>query len=248
MNHKEITDHSLQLLVDNQFDIASRDKLLNQIEASPELQQKLKQLTELKELVGSAYIQEKPKRSATVNKTILGPKLFVAIAASLIMTFGITLGWFSHQQYESDRIVVAKIKTPVEKFTPEFSLAPSIQNNRRYMMHFDTLNETRLKNALLETNSIIESYAKSDLPVKIDLLFDQQSVHMFKPEYVSQINRLKSIIAKYKNIQLYACSKSIKLFLNPKEISNDISIFHSDQVVREMIPKRINQGWVYIKA
>lgn len=247
MNNKQITDHSLQLLVDNQLDEISRVKLIKQIDKSPDLQQKLKQLTELKELIGLAYIQELPRRSVTDRKSSFDPSFFVALAASLIMALGLTLGWFAHQQYGPQQIDVAKAETTTETIRQRTPIDLTSENDRKFIMHFDSLNENRLQAALYETSSIIESYANSDLPVKIDLLFDQESVHMFKPQHASQVQHLKALINKHDNIDFYACSKSLRMFLNADEISEDISIFHSDQIVQDMIPERIKQGWVYIK-
>ena len=180
MNNKEITDHSLHLLVDNQLDPASKKSLKKVIAESPELQQKLKHITEVKELVALAYIQENPRVAWTIAKTAESKSsFFAALAASVIMTIGLALGWFAHQQYESEVYVVAKTSAQTETTRPEIPLQINLQNARKYMLHFDSMNDANLQTALLETRSILDSYASSGLPVKFDLLFDLESVNMF---------------------------------------------------------------------
>ena len=173
---------------------------------------------------------------------------FVAMAASFIMVIGLTLGWFAHQQYQSEVYAVAKTEAVSEDIRSQISLQINLQNARKYMLHFDSLNEGRLQSALLETRSILDSYASSGLPIKFDLLFDLESVEIFKPQNTSQINYLKGLIKNYENIQLFACSESIRIFLGDMEMTEDIKLFHTDQVLEQMISERIEQGWVYIKA
>ena len=248
MNNKEITDHSLHLLVDGQLDQASAKRLKKEIETSPELQKKLKKITEIKELISLAYVQEKPEPVTNRKFLMFNPAPVVALAASLIMVVGLTLGWFAHSQYEGPQYVVAQTESRTAVISPEIPLGVNLQSARKYMMHFDSMDEDRFESALIETSSILNSYANSGLPVKVDLLFDQQSVHMFKPQYAGQIQQLKKLINEYENIQFYACSESLRMFLGDLEMPEEIKLFHSDEVVKEMIPQRIEQGWVYIKA
>jgi len=249
MNNDEITDHSLHLLVDNQLDSASKKKIKKEIELSPELQGRLKGITEVKELVALAYIQERPRTALAESKSSIAKgSFYAAFAASVMLVVGLTVGWFAHQQYDSEVYVVANSETRSETLRPQIPLEINLQNARKYMLHFDTLNENKLQSALLETRSILDSYANSGLPIKVDLLFDRESVEIFKPQHLSQITYLKNLITDYENINLFACSESIRLFLGDMKLTDDINLFHTSQVVKEMIPGRIEEGWVYIKA
>ena len=249
MNNKEITDHSLHLLVDNQLDPASKKRLKKEVEACSELQQKLRNINEVKELVALAYIQESPRTSWTEsNAAMTNTSFFVAVAASVMMVIGLTLGWFAHQQYQAEVYVVANTEVRSESIRAQIPLQINLQNARKYMLHFDSMNEIKLQTALLETRSILDSYARSGLPIKVDLLFDLESVKIFKPQNISHINYLKSLVNNYENIQLFACSESIRIFLGDMEMNEDVKLFHTDQVVKKMIAERVEQGWVYIKA
>lgn len=250
MNNKEITDHSLYLLVDGQLDQVSELKLKKEISDSPELQKKLKRIYELKELVGLAYVQELPKHTENNKRiTILNPSFYITLAASLFLALGVTLGWIAHQQYAPYLYAVVNIETLSKKYETVQPSGLSIDKDaRKYMMHFDTLNETRLSKVLIETNSILQSYADSGLPVTVDLLFDQESVYLFKPIHSAELTRLKEFIGEHENIQFYACSESLKMFLGDMDIPDDVKMFHTNRIVKEMIPERMEQGWVYIKA
>ncbi len=38
------------------------------------------------------------------------------------------------------------------------------------------------------------------------------------------------------------------MFLGDIEMPQEMSLFHSNEIVKEMIPERMEQGWVYIKT
>ncbi len=248
MNNSEITDHSLHLLVDGQLDSATKKKLKIQIQKSPELQQKLKNITEIKELIGLAYVQEKPEPMSRNGSSFFTQNSMMGIAASLIMTIGLALGWIAHQQYDNTLYVVAKSEVRPETIRQQIPLEINLQSARKYMLHFDSINEGRFENALIETSSLLNSYARSGLPVMVDLLFDQQAVLLFEPRHTAQIQQLKGLINEFENIQFYACAESLRMFLGDMQMPREINLFHSNEVVREMIPERMEQGWVYIKA
>ncbi len=248
MNHQEITDHSLHLLVDGQLDDATRRQLEQQIKASPELQKKLKNIVEIKELVGLAYVQPQPVERRSARKLFFNQYNLAALAASLIMAIGLILGWTGHELYQQKHIVVANAARTIEPPRQQQSLQMELQHARKYMIHLDSYNPARLQKALLETRSLLDSYAHSGLPVKLDVLFDQQGIEILNKQHTAQIRQIKALVEQYPNLQFYACSKSIKLFLSNDKISSDIRFFHANQVVEELIPKRIEEGWVYIKA
>lgn len=251
MNVENINEHNLHLLVDGQLDAVTLQALQEKIDTSPELQQKLRNIIELKELTSLAYLQEQPALVKTVARpaTINRPS-FAAIAAILILMIGLTFGWMGHQYLQGDKIQVASVTPPSPTFTPDFqqSLQFELQNERKYMMHLDSDNPAKFQKALIETRTLLRSYAESGLPVEFEILLNQRAVTLLKPQHAKEINKIKILIKQYDNIQLYACSKSIKLFLDQEQISPDINLFHADRVVEEMIPERIEQGWVYIKA
>lgn len=248
MNHREITDHSLHLLVDDQLDPLSRKKLLDQVAESPELQQKLKNIHEVRELLALAYIQEKPRGEQSTPENVKPYSWFMgSLAASFVLVVGLTLGWFGHDLLITDPSLQT-VETVAGRMEEAPILPPVELMQRKYMMHFDAMNEPRLQQALVETESIIHSYAQSSLPVKIDLLFDQQAVNFFSADHQLQVQQLGLFVNQHKNVQVYVCSESLQMYLKESEISSDIQQFQTDEVVKDIIPERIKQGWVQLRT
>ena len=249
MNDNEINDHSLYLLVDGQLDKTSKKKLMEKINASPELKQRLARISKVKELISLAYIQELPKSSSVKGKSSISiSSLIVALAASLIMGLGLTLGWIAHHYYDTSDYVVATTDYPAVISRPEIPVDLSPQSVRKYMLHVNFLNEVQLDNALVETSSILNSYAAVGLPVQMELVFNLQAVRIFEPQHISQAQKIKALISRHENLELYACSESLGMILGDYEKPEEMSVFHTDRIVEEMISEKIKQGWIYIKV
>lgn len=249
MNDNDISDHNLYLLVDGQLDRASKKKLMDKIDASPELKQKLAGISKVKELIGLAYMQELPRPSAARGKpATASSSVFVALAACLIMGLGLTLGWISHHYYDSSEHVVAAADNPAVISRPEIPVDLSTQIVRKYMLHVSFLNEAQLDNALVESSSILDSYAATGLPVQMELAFDLQAVRIFEPQHIGQAQKIISLLGRYENLEVYACSESLGRLLGEMEKPEEMSGFHTNRVVQEMVPERIKQGWIYIKV
>lgn len=249
MNDKEIDHHSLYLLIDGQLDTTSKKKLMEKINASPELKQKLADVSKVKELISLAYTQELSRPAPVKDKSSnIFPNLFVALAASLIMGLGVTLGWISHQHYDSLDPVLVTTNNPAEISRSAIPVDASTRNARKFIIHVNFLNETQLESAIVETSSILNSYASVGLPVQMELAFNLQAVRIFEPQHISQAQKVKKLIDGHENLKLYACSESLDSILGDFEKPEVMSVFHTDRIVQEMIDERINQGWIYIKV
>jgi intracellular sulfur oxidation DsrE/DsrF family protein len=249
MNDYGIDDHSLYLLVDGQLDTTSQRRLMEKINASPELKRKLADVSKVKELISLAYTQETSRPAPVKDRSSnIFPSLFVAMAASLIMGFGVTLGWITHQHYDSlDPVIVTTIN-PAVNSRPAIPVDASTQNIRKFIIHVNFLDESQLESAIVETSSILHSYASVGLPVQMELAFNLQAVRIFEPQHISQAQKVKKLIDGYENLKLYACSESLDKILGDFKKPEVMSVFHTDRIVREMIDERINQGWIYIKV
>ena len=249
MKDSDISDHNLYLLVDGQLDAISKKRLMKKIHASADLEERLAGISKVKELISLAYVQEihrpAPVRAKTAN---FSSSLLVAMAASLIIGFGLTLGWITHQQHDFLNPVL--VSTNNSEATPgaENYIPASTRDVRKFILHVSFLDEAQLENAITETSSILNSYASVGLPVKMELAFNLQAVRIFEPQHIDQAQKVKALISRHQNLQLYACSESLDRFLDDLEKPEEMSAFHTDRIVEEMITERIRQGWIYIKV
>ena len=69
MNNNDTHEHNLYLLVDGQLDEASKKKLMDKVNTSPQLKQKLADISKVKELVSLAYAQETSRPVSSHGKS-----------------------------------------------------------------------------------------------------------------------------------------------------------------------------------
>jgi intracellular sulfur oxidation DsrE/DsrF family protein len=249
MNNNDTHEHNLYLLVDGQLDAASKKKLMDKVNTSPQLKQKLADISKVKELVSLAYAQETPRPVSSHSKSPSpNSSLLVALAASLIMGLGVMMGWMTHQHYSVAVPLLANADPAHAVSRPAIPQQASIQNVRKFIIHVDFLNEGQLDSAMVETTSILNSYASVGMPVQMELAFNLQAVRMFESQNIGQAQKVKALASRYENLKLYACSESLDKFMGDFEMPADMSVFHADRIVEEMIPERIDQGWIYIKV
>jgi intracellular sulfur oxidation DsrE/DsrF family protein len=254
MNNNENNEHNLYLLIDGQLDAASKKKLMDKINASPQLKQKLADISKVKELVSLAYAQETSRPVSSHSKPSHSrssppySSLLVAVAASLIMGLGVMMGWMTHQHYSVAIPLLANADPAHAVSRPTIPQQASIQNVRKFIIHVNFLNEAQLDSAMAETTSILNSYASVGIPVQMEMAFNLQAVRIFEPQNIGQAQKVKALASRYENLKLYACSESLDMFMGDFEMPEDMSVFHVDRIVEEMIPERIDQGWIYIKV
>jgi intracellular sulfur oxidation DsrE/DsrF family protein len=249
MNNNDTHEHNLYLLVDGQLDEASKKKLMDKVNTSPQLKQKLADISKVKELVSLAYAQETSRPVSSHGKSPSPySSLFVAVAASLIMGLGVMMGWMTHQH--SDAAVPVLVNASPSEAGSRAAMPQDTINwkVRKYIVHVNFLNEAQLDSAIAETTSILNSYASVGIPVQMELAFNLQAVRIFESQNIGQAQKVKALASRYENLKLYACSESLDMFLGDFEMPADMSAFHADRIVEEMIPERIDQGWIYIKV
>ena len=256
MRDLQLTEQSLHLLLDGELDSMSSKLLLQKMESDPELSAQYKRLQEIKEMMTFAYCQEKLPDQTTTVKSIAPRKKKIwqnqwvsGLAASLFLSIGLSTGWIAHEMYQQNNPVVVNTVSTQTTAVPQLSnVIAELEEPRKYMIHMSAFDNKSATKTLLETEAILASYAKSRLPVKLDVLVNQQGVQLFDARNLDQLQRIRNLINTHDNINFYACSKSMMLFMQGVKVPDDFSRIHSDRIVEEIIPERINQGWVYLKV
>ena len=115
----QISDAELHAYLDNQLDENEKSHILNVINANPELQQRLSELRQLRDMYQHAYDQVPRRRIKVLPHDRLRPnsKMF-AIAASILVIVGALLGWISHMeliQYETAQTEDVAMLQPQEQ-------------------------------------------------------------------------------------------------------------------------------------
>ncbi|MCW8964042.1 MAG: hypothetical protein OQL16_09610 [Gammaproteobacteria bacterium] len=223
---KETSREMLHALADNQLDAEDVPHLLEDIEASPELQAELCDIRRVKGLVKHAYPLEQSSRPG-----LSGGWFHTAgkVAAMLLLAVGsFSLGWYnstindgvSHQtasiQAEPDKSIIFIGYSDKERFQKTLVKAEELLRNK--------------------TNPQAEVYVVASAG-GIDLMRTNVSPHQ---------RQIRKMLEQHDALHFVACNNTIYRYKQegkPVNLIQDVEVAPS---AVEFVAKRINKGWNYI--
>jgi intracellular sulfur oxidation DsrE/DsrF family protein len=120
----------------------------------------------------------------------------------------------------------------------------------RYVLNLSTSDYGAVKTALDDADNLIASYKRSHTPLKIDIIADHTGIDVLRMDVSPYRARIEKLLKDNRNvISLFACAQSLSK-AKDKEGHSLIMLpgTHVDKRANELIPKRLDEGWVYIKA
>ena len=230
-----ISEEQLNAFVDGELESEERSCLFSEAERSPELNQRLCQQRNLKELVQHAYEDvPEPKRPLSGRRTrtsIIG----MALAASLLLFVGVTAGLFMRGYLD---------RAPLPGGYAAANNPQAVAAMENYILHVISGEPKQMKLALQKAEELLAT-AKPGKPRKVEVVANEQGLDLLRSDvtpFTAEISALAS-----ENVIFYACSKAImrleekgiEVQLVPEAIAGFTAL---DRVVI-----RMKDGWQYIK-
>ncbi len=240
----EITEEKLNLFIDKQLDNEEMDAIHQALLENKDLRERVCQLKAVRELVAYAYSEVPASRYQYSHKKSPYSIYARAIAATVLLIAGVLLGWSTYQFSPNAVNTVSAENT--FKYVANRVAVDDVQ--RKIVLHIDS-GDLRVMNAALnEVDYLLASYNKAKHPMKLDIVTNKAGINLLRANVSPYIDRLQKMSDDYK-VSFFACQQSItkamkkegvEIILMPGVISN--------KTAKELIPKRIENGWVYIKA
>ena len=116
-------------------------------------------------------------------------------------------------------------------------------------MHIDSSDLQVVNAALNEADQLLTTYRKANTPIELDIVTNKTGINILRPGMSPYISRIKELIDNNDEVAIYACNRSIAKALKKEGV--EIVLMPEvtkDKSARELIPQRLEKGWVYIKA
>jgi intracellular sulfur oxidation DsrE/DsrF family protein/uncharacterized protein (DUF697 family) len=244
MTLSDFSDDNLNLFIDEQLDSDEMNKIRQAVLDDKELRERVCQLKAVRELVGYAYsdvpaskYEEQPRKQSS---SIIGS----AIAASVTLVVGVFLGWETyHYSPQSTNEVSAE-----NTFQYVANHVAVDHSNRKIILHIDSGDLQVVNAALNEADHLLATYKKANLPMKLDVITNKGGINMLRPSVSPYVERIRRLIED-DAVSFYACERSIAKAHKREGV--EIKLLPgvtTDKSARDMIPDRLEKGWVYIKA
>ena len=244
MNIKDITEDKLNLFIDQQLDSDEMNEIHEAILDDKELREQVCQLKAVRELVGYAYSEVPASRFENSNQKRTASMVGSAVAASLTLVVGVVLGWSTYQ-YSPNAIQAISAENTFQYVANHVNVE---HGKRKIVLHIDSSDLQVVNAALNEADQLLATYRKANTPMELDIITNKSGINILRPGISPYINRIQNLINS-DEVAIYACNRSIAKALKKEGV--EIVLMQGvtkDKSARELIPQRLEKGWVYIKA
>ncbi len=244
MNSKDITEDRLNLFIDEQLDSDEMDEIREILLEDKELREQVCQLKAVRELIGYAYSEVPPSRFENPHQKRFSSMAGRAVAASVMLVVGVVLGWSTYE-YSPNAIQAISAQNTFQYVANHVQVE---HGQRKIVLHIDSSDLQVVNAALNEADQLLATYRKTNTPMKLDIVTNKTGINILRPDMSPYITRIQKLIND-DDVAVYACNRSITKALKKEGI--EIVLMPGvtkDKSARELIPQRLEKGWVYIKA
>lgn len=244
MKINDITEDKLNLFIDNQLDNDEMNDIREALLDDKDLRERVCQLKAVRELIGYAYseVPGSPQEDRQLRRS--GSLFAKAIAASVTLVVGVLLGWTTYE-YSPNAIQAISAENTFQYVANQVSVE---HGKRKIMLHIDTSDLQVVNAALNEADQLLATYRKANTPMELDIITNKNGIDILRPGMSPYIARIQDLLDN-DEVAIYACDRSIAKALKKEGV--EIVLMPGvakDKSAKDLIPERLKNGWVYIKA
>ncbi len=243
INNHTVSDELLNSFVDNELAADEKSELFDSIDRDEALKARVCELRGLKEMVQHAYRQPATGRTVNLPKRHDWSRYAQTLAASLLLLLlGGVSGW------------AVSAKHDATKYHKILSLLQIIQNNDiqkepgKIIVQVSDANPLRLKTALDETESLLQSYLQANQKLKIEIIANGGGLDLLRSDVTPYKARIGMMQAKYPNLDVVGCSQSINALLKKGVAVQLLPNIRTASSALDEINMRLQQGWDYVRV
>jgi len=244
MNIKDFSEDKLNLFIDEQLDTDEMNEIREALLDNKDLREQVCQLKAVRELVGYAYSEVPPSRHDSPVKNGSTSMLGRAIAASVTLVVGVILGWSTYE-YSPNAVNAISAENTFQFVANHVTVD---HGQRKIVLHIDSGDLRVINAALNEADHLLAMYRKANTPIKLDIITNKSGINVLRPGVSPYLARMRELIDD-EDVSVFACQRSINKAHKREGV--DIVLMKgvmTDKTARELIPERLKDGWVYIKA
>jgi intracellular sulfur oxidation DsrE/DsrF family protein len=229
MNKDErISEEQLNALVDDELEPEEKARVYSEANQQPELDKRLCKQRKVKELVKLAYDDVPEPRRKGPRSLVRGGLLGRALAASVLLAFGIALGFIARAAIDQ-----ATDPTLVAATEPD-----------RYLLHVASGDPIELAAALERAEFLLKS-APDDGVRQVEIVANEQGLNLLRSDVTPFAVEISVLQAH--DVVFYACSKTIQKLENSGVEVRLVPHTIADYTALDRVVTRMQEGWHYEK-
>jgi len=241
MSNKNISEEYLNSYVDDQLDSSEKIQAFDIIRQNESLKERVCELRGIKEAVQYAYNQPPPYMRPAIKQLRPRTTHFQYLAACLLLCAGGVSGWLMHSWSGSDN------GQDVSTIIQAAQRIDTIAETRKVIVHVSNSNPTRVKAALDETESLLESYKHANRQIQVEVIANKRGVDMLRSDVSRYDGRISLMQGKYPNLSFLVCGQTISKLKNEGESVKLLPHTRIATSAADQINMRLRQGWGYVR-
>jgi intracellular sulfur oxidation DsrE/DsrF family protein len=244
VNITDISEDKLNLFIDEQLDKDEMNEIHKASLEDKDLRERVCQLKAVRELVGYAYSDVPSSRYEDKHQKLSSSIVGRAIAASVTLVVGVILGWSTYQ-YSPNAVQAISAENTFQYVANQVTVD---HGQRKIVLHIDSGDLKVVNAALNEADNLLATYRKASVPMKLDVITNKEGINILRPGMSPYVERIQKMMDD-DSVSVFACQRSIAK-ANKKEGIEIVLMpgVATDKSARDLIPDRLEKGWVYIKA
>ena len=240
MNSDELTPvEQINAYVDDQLSDEVKAEILKKSQENDDLSETICQTRVIKEMVKLSYQTPPDSHSEKQAKKHQANYFQYGIAASLFLLLGSIAGWNGAYFYGNP--------IPDNTTLQQVQLNSDTVNSHQVLLHIATDDSSRVESALGNAERLLTKN-NSDEKFQLQILVNAEGIKILQADDSPYIDRIRTLAMEHENVSFIACQRSIE---RQKLKGIDIHLVKEASIIPEAleeIVKRLNQGWVYIRA
>jgi len=223
---REVSQEMQNAFVDGQLDAADWTALVERMGSDEALRRKVCELRTLKDMVRGAYADARPRRAAPAAN-----RRGWARVAGLALVFALA-GWLVHEATDRSHAVA--------------ELHGVAANG--IVVHVASSRGEVVDTALQEVEDYLHDARAAGRKVRVEIVANQTGIDILRTDKSAYSTRLERLRAAYPNLTYIACNQTADRLREKGVAVRLLPGVHVAPTALDEIVKRMQQGWLYIRA
>jgi len=227
MSHDEEVSQEMQnAFVDGQLDAADWTALVQRMGSDDVLRRRVCELRTLKDMTRSAYSGVHPGLAAPAPHRVRWARV-----AAVALVFALA-GWLAHDALAPGRILAELRGVAAD----------------RILVHIASSRGEVVDTALQEVEDYLRDARAAGRQVKVEIVANNSGMDILRTDTSAYAARLERLRAAYPNLTYIACNQTADRLREKGATVSLLPGVHVAPTALDEIVKRMQEGWVYIRA
>ncbi len=244
----EVSEETLNAFVDGQVDADEKSRIFSAINADKVLGQHACELRKLQEMVRHAY-DEPPRPTQRYSRMDNRYGWTRAVAAGLLLAFGISLGWFAHGGLSHHGLQAMYLDDESSLQAADLTRATEAVGKQKIILHLSSSEPAKIEEALNTAENLLRSHRQDGQTIEVELVANSGGLKLLRSDVSPYAQRVSELQLQYDNLTFMACQTAIARL--QRERGLDVKLLPEALTTPNALEQsltRLQQGWVYIKV